>query len=61
MGKRSIAALVLLLFIGGCTRSFEILNAVGGGEGAYMTFPRGERPREGDILRIVGVSAEEVK
>lgn len=54
MRKRAVFALALLITLGGCSPLYQILNAVGGDDGVYLTFPSGTHLHEGDIYRIVG-------
>jgi hypothetical protein len=54
MKKGAVLALALLMTLGGCSRSYQILNAVGGNDGVFLTFPSGAHLHEGDIYRIVG-------
>jgi hypothetical protein len=54
MIKRAVLSLALLVTLGGCSPSYEILSAVDGNNGVYLTFPSGARLHEGEIYRIVG-------
>jgi hypothetical protein len=54
MGMRPHVALALLMFLGGCTPSYEILKSVESDDGVYITFPVGSHLYEGEIFRIVG-------
>jgi hypothetical protein len=54
MKKGAAIAFALLVTLGGCSRSYQILNATEGGDGVYLTFPQGAHPHEGEIYRIVG-------
>jgi hypothetical protein len=59
MTKCALIALALLIFFGGCSRSYEILNATERGGGVYITFPPGSHLHEGEIFRIVGAVQHE--
>lgn len=54
MKKGAVLALALLMTLGGCSRSYQIVNAVGGDDGVYLTFPQGTHLHQGEIYRIVG-------
>jgi hypothetical protein len=59
MRKRTLIVVALLISLGGCSRSYEILKAVEGEDGVYLTFPPGTHLYEGEIFRIVGAARPE--
>jgi|GEM_PF-3353556 len=54
MKQLTLFALLLLSMLVGCSRSYQIVNAAGGDNGVYITFPAGTPVHEGEIYRIVG-------
>ena len=54
MYMRAVLAVALLLTLGGCARSYQIIHAAGGDDGVYITFPAGTPIHEGEIYRVVG-------
>jgi hypothetical protein len=54
MNKHALFLLAVLISVGGCSRSYDILKVAEGEEGVFLTFRLGAHLYEGEVFRIVG-------